>query len=154
MLASKVQSLSPFPLTSWHLSPPRAAPVTVKRATGGGIVTRRMALSAAVFAWRAVICTSVETATVVVSIVNVPVVEPDGIVIELTVGRAVSRSDVERSSVTPPLTMRSCTPSAAAIIVSRISTELRSSCIRPASIVARSRILLIKANSVLVETVM
>src|ERR1051326_4778307 len=58
------------------------------------------------------------------------------------------------SSVNWALISRSRTPSAAAIMASRMSTGPRLSCMRPASMVARSRMLLISAKSVFDDTVM
>ena len=52
------------------------------------------------------------------------------------------------------LTSRSCTPSAAASMVARISTGSSSSCMAPAPIEARSRMLSMIASSALLEAVM
>ena len=52
----------------------------------------------------------------------------------------------------PPCTRRSCTPSAAASMVARMSTGPTLSFMAPASMVARSRMLLMIASSALVET--
>src|SRR5262247_388882 len=58
------------------------------------------------------------------------------------------------SSLMPFLTRRSCTPSAVASMVLRISTAPRLSVMAPASMLARSRMLLMMARSALVEPVM
>ena len=61
----------------------------------------------------------------------------------------------EPPSVMPrPLARRSCTPSAAAFMAARISTGSSWSVIAPASIEARSRILLMMARSALLDAVM
>src|SRR5690242_7937285 len=72
-LASNVQSSLPLSSTSVHFESPRAAPVIVKRATGGKIVTRRVELIAVTPRWSAVICTSVEDEIVWASTWKVPV---------------------------------------------------------------------------------
>src|ERR1700704_5290077 len=85
------QLLSPFP-----------GPVTVNRATGGKIVTRIIWLMATL-RYRAVIWTSWDSATVVVSIVKLAVFEPAATVTVATAGRAPSLFDVDKPTVPPPL---------------------------------------------------